>query len=154
MTDPTFREIDRDDALGEAVERAVRLDARGLPAQRRARRRAALLATLARAGAAAAQVSDVEVLRFGLRFERLQATFYTQAEELGTIGAMPPAKRSWAQTLGAHERAHVKIIKEVLGPKAEPAPAFDFGERERDATPRSPAPRWRWRTSRSRCSAA
>ena len=75
------------------------------------------------------------MLRFGLRFEQLQATFYTQAEEIGTIGDMPPAERRWAQTLGAHERAHVKIIKQVLGPKAEPAPAFDFGEA--NETPRA-----------------
>jgi len=73
-------------------------------------------------------VSDVAILNFGLRFERLQATFYTQAEELGTIASMTRAKQTWAETLGAHERAHVRIIKQVLGPKAGPAPAFDFGE--------------------------
>jgi hypothetical protein len=70
----------------------------------------------------------VGILNFGLRFERLQATFYTQAEELGTIADMSDAKQRWARTLGAHERAHVKIIKHVLGPKAGPRPSFDFGE--------------------------
>ena len=127
MTGPAFRDIDRDDALGEAVERLYGCTRAGLLRGRRSAA-PALLATLARPAAAPAAITDVEVLRFGLRFEQLQATFYTQAEELGTIGAMPPAQRRWAQTLGAHERAHVKIIKEVLGPKAEPAPAFDFGE--------------------------
>ena len=68
------------------------------------------------------------ILNFGLRFERLQATFYTQADELGTIAAMADAKRQWARTLGAHERAHVRIIKQVLGPKAGPRPSFDFGD--------------------------
>jgi hypothetical protein len=70
----------------------------------------------------------VAILNFGLRFERLQATFYTQAEELGTIAGMSKAKQQWARTLGAHERAHVNIIKQVLGPAAGPRPSFDFGE--------------------------
>jgi len=77
---------------------------------------------------AAAEISDVGILNFGLRFERLQATFYTQADEMGTIASMAAAKRDWARTLGAHERAHVKIIKEVLGSKAEGRPSFDFGK--------------------------
>ena len=59
---------------------------------------------------------------------RTQATFYTQADEVGTIGRMPDARQRWARTLGAHERAHVKIIKQVLGPKVEPRPFFSFGD--------------------------
>ena len=89
---------------------------------------AAMLSALAVPRAAMADVGDIEILRFGLRFERLQATFYTQADEMGTIARMPEAKQRWARTLGAHERAHVKIIKQVLGPKAEPPPFFDFGD--------------------------
>ncbi|MET0685778.1 MAG: ferritin-like domain-containing protein [Solirubrobacteraceae bacterium] len=135
MSAVTFRDIDRDDALGEAVERLYGCTRAGLLRRAAFGGAAAVLATLARPAASPAAVSDVDVLRFGLRFEQLQATFYTQAEEIGTIGAMPPAERRWAQTLGAHERAHVKIIKEVLGPKAEPAPAFDFGEA--NETPRA-----------------
>jgi hypothetical protein len=87
-----------------------------------------MLGTLMGAPIASAKVTDLEILNFGLRFERLQATFYTQSEELGTIATMNDAKQAWARTLGAHERAHVKIIKSVLGPKAGPAPAFDFGK--------------------------
>jgi hypothetical protein len=127
VTGPTLRDIDRDDALGEAVEQLYGSTRAGF-LRGAVFGGAAMLAALARPAPAVAQVSDLEVLKFGLRFEQLQATFYTQAEELGTIGTMPPAKRVWAQTLGAHERAHVKIIKEVLGPKAEAAPAFDFGD--------------------------
>jgi hypothetical protein len=74
-----------------------------------------------------AQLTDTQILNFGLRFERLQATFYTQADQLGTVGRMDPARKTWAQTLGAHERAHVRIIKKVLGRKAGPSPFFDFG---------------------------
>jgi len=87
-----------------------------------------MLSTLMAPPAATAKVTDVAILNFGLRFERLQATFYTQADELGTIARMSDAKQQWARTLGAHERAHVRIIKQVLGPKAGPRPSFDFGE--------------------------
>ncbi len=46
---------------------------------------------------------------------------------MGTIARMSKPKQVWAETLGAHERAHVKIIASVLGPKAGPKPSFDFG---------------------------
>ena len=127
MSELTLRDVDRDEALTEAIaeicgsSRAEFLRTAALGG-------AAMLAALAAPAAASAEVSDVGILNFGLRFERLQATFYTQAEELGTIATMSDAKRRWAKTLGAHERAHVRIIKKVLGPKAGPRPAFDFGE--------------------------
>jgi hypothetical protein len=127
MTERTLGAVDRDGALIEVIgelhgtTRAGFLRTAGLSS-------AAVLSTLAAPSAASAQVTDLEILLFGLRFERLQATFYTQADELGTIARMPAAKQEWARTLGAHERAHVRIIKQVLGPKAEPRPFFDFGE--------------------------
>ena len=152
MTELTLEAVDRDEALTSAIAELCGTTRAGF-LRTTALGGAAMLAALA-APASAAEVSDVEILRFGLRFERLQATFYTQAEELGTIGTMTSAKQEWARTLGAHERAHVKILKEVLGPKAEGAPTFDFGERERERRRRSPARRWPWRTSRWRCSAA
>jgi hypothetical protein len=124
--EPRLADIDRDGALSEAVA--------GLCGSTRAGflRTAALggtglIAALMAPGSAAADLSDVQILNFALTFERLQATFYTQAEELGTIGRMSARRQEWAKTLGAHERAHVRIIKQVLGPKAGPRPAFDFG---------------------------
>jgi len=126
MTELTLADVDRDDALVEAIA--------GLYGQTRAEflrgtalGGAAMLGALAAPSDAAAQVTDLEILNFGLRFERLQATFYTEAEEIGTIDRMPANKQQWARVLGAHERAHVKIIKQVLGPKAEGRPSFDFG---------------------------
>jgi hypothetical protein len=86
-----------------------------------------MLAALATPSEAAAQLTDVHILNFGLRFERLQATFYTQADELGTVRRMGHERQTWAKTLGAHERAHVRILKKVLGRKAGPRPFFDFG---------------------------
>ena len=127
MTGLTLAHVDPDEALTSAIAdlcgttRADFLRTAALGG-------AAMLAAVATPTASAAEVSDTDILRFGLRFERLQATFYTQAEELGTIASMGDAKRRWARTLGAHERAHVKIIKDVLGPKAEGPPTFDFGD--------------------------
>jgi hypothetical protein len=126
VTERTLGAVDRDGALTDAVgelygsTRAELLRSAALGS-------AAMLAVLA-APAEAAELTDLDILTFGLRFERLQATFYTQAEQIGTIRKMAAAKQEWARTLGAHERAHVKILKSVLGPKAEPRPFFDFGE--------------------------
>ena len=127
MTNLTLEAVDRDGALIEAVDelygttRATFLRTAVLGS-------AAMLSSFMAPSEAAAKIGDVGILNFGLRFERLQATFYTQAEELGTIGSMSDPKRRWARTLGAHERAHVRILKKVLGPKAGPRPSFDFGE--------------------------
>jgi len=122
-------DLDRDGALTEAVEglcgttRAGFLRSATLGA-------GALLGALS-APALAAEPSpalDLKILNFGLRFERLQASFYTEAEDIGTIASMSAVKQRWAKTLGAHERAHVRILKQVLGKRAEGRPAFDFGE--------------------------
>jgi hypothetical protein len=125
MTELTLEAVDRDEALTSAIAELCGTTRAGF-LRTAALGGAAMLAALAEP-ASAAEVSDVEILRFGLRFERLQATCYTQAEELGTIGTMTNAKQEWARTLGAHERAHVKILKTVLGNNAEGAPTFDFG---------------------------
>jgi hypothetical protein len=127
MTELTLATVDRDEALTDAIGRLHGSTRAGF-LRTAALGGAAMLSTLAAPAAATAKVTDLDILLFGLRFERLQATFYTQAEELGTIGKMRDAKQEWARTLGAHERAHVRIIKKVLGPKAEPRPFFDFGE--------------------------
>jgi ferritin-like protein len=123
---PTLGDVDRDGALGEALA-AVCGETRAGFLRGAALGGAAMLAALAAPAAAPARLGDVGILNFGLRFERLQATFYTQAEEIGTIATMPAARELWARTLGAHERAHVRIFKKILGPRAEGAPTFDFG---------------------------
>jgi len=133
MTDLTLGALDRDEALSDALAQLFGATRAGF-LRTTALGSAAMLAGLMAPSDADAAVSDVDILHFGLRFERLQATFYTQAEELGTIARMSTAKQEWARTLGAHERAHVRIIKQVLGAKAEPRPFFDFGkDNETDA---------------------
>jgi hypothetical protein len=123
----TLGEIDRDEALLEAIARLCGPTRAELLRGAALGGAAMLTALAARPASAEAAISDVDILNFGLRFERLQATFYTQADEIGTIGRMARRKQTWAETLGAHERAHVKIIASVLGPKAGPKPSFDFG---------------------------
>lgn len=133
MTDLTLGALDRDEALSDALAQLFGSTRAGF-FRTAALGSAAMLAGLTAPPEADAAVTDVDILQFGLRFERLQATFYTQADELGTIATMSSPKQKWARTLGAHERAHVRIIKQVLGPKAEPRPFFDFGkDNETDA---------------------
>jgi hypothetical protein len=126
MTGLTLEAVDRDGALSDAVAQLCGETRAGF-LRRAALGGAAMLTALMTPSVASADVTDVGILNFGLRFERLQATFYTQADEIGTIRTMSERKRVWAETLGAHERAHVRILKQVLGPRAEGAPTFDFG---------------------------
>lgn len=126
MSELTLAALDRDEALSEALAGVYGTTRAGF-LRTAALGGAAMLGALAAPAEAVAGVTDLEILQFGLRFERMQATFYTQAEQLGTIARMAPGKQRWAETLGAHERAHVKILKQVLGPKAGPRPFFDFG---------------------------
>jgi hypothetical protein len=126
MTDLTLGTLDRDEALTEVVDELCG-STRAQLLRGAAVGGAAMLAALAAPSVAEGRVSDVRILNFALRFERLQAAFYTQGDEIGTVGRMPEPRREWAEVLGAHARAHVRILKRVLGPKAGPRPAFDFG---------------------------
>ena len=121
----TLEQLDRDEALLESIA-ILQGETRAGFLRKAALGSAGILAALAAPARAADSVSDVDILDFGLRFERLQATFYTQADELGTIHKMPAAKQRWAEVLGAHERAHVRILKKILGDKAGKRPFFDF----------------------------
>jgi Ferritin-like domain len=79
-------------------------------------------ATEARAGPASTR-NDVAILRFDLALEYLQAGLYTEAER---IGSLTPKTLAWARVVGAHERAHVRAIKNLLGRKSIPSPTFDY----------------------------
>jgi hypothetical protein len=130
----TLEELDRDGALQEAIatvygySRAEFLKTAAIGG-------GALLAALAVPEESDAQAaSDVAIFNYGLAFEYLQSTFYTESERLGTVGRMPPRKEVWAKTLGAHERAHVKILQSVLGKAAVKKPSFNFrGNTESEA---------------------
>jgi hypothetical protein len=121
----TLEQLDHDEALLESIA-ILHGESRADFLRKAAVGSAAMLAVLAAPARASAAVGDVDILNFGLRFERLQATFYTQADELGTIGKMSARRQRWAEVLGAHERAHVRIIKKILGDKAGKRPFFNF----------------------------
>jgi hypothetical protein len=122
-----LEDVDRDEALLEAVA-TLHGHTRADFLRKAALGSAGMLAVLAAPPSASAAMSatDVDILNFGLRFERLQASFYTEADSMGTVGKMAARKQQWARTLGAHERAHVRIIKKILGDRAGPRPFFDF----------------------------
>jgi hypothetical protein len=88
---------------------------------------AALLTALAMPPGASAKSDPTEILNFDLVFEYLQSSFYTEADKVGTVKSMNSESELWARTLGAHERAHVRILKSVLGSKAAKKPSFNFG---------------------------
>jgi hypothetical protein len=123
---PTLAEVDADGAVHEALAAGVG-STRADILRRAALASAALLLGLAEPAAAGrGPKQDTAILNYGLTFEYLQAGFYTEAESLGTIRAMDAEHERWARTLGAHERAHVRILRDVLGRKAVKKPFFDY----------------------------
>ena len=86
---------------------------------------AALLAAgAAPAAAASGAARDNAILNFALTLEELQAAFYTEVERNKVLQG--ELKRQ-ADTVGGHERAHVRAFRDVLGSKAIKRPHFDFG---------------------------
>ncbi|MFL5928035.1 MAG: ferritin-like domain-containing protein [Gaiellaceae bacterium] len=124
--DLTLAELDSDGAIGEALA-GLYGDTRASFLCKAAIGGAGVAAALALpSGAAAAKIGDTGILNFDLVFEYLQSNFYTQADRLGTVKRMSNPLQIWARTLGAHERAHVAILKNVLGRAAVRSPFFDF----------------------------
>jgi Ferritin-like domain len=128
VTDLTLEQLDGDGALQESIADLYG-DTRADLLRKTVIGGTTLLAALASPPALASETSklnDVGIFQYALNFEYLQASFYTEAERAGTVAKMEEAKATWARTLGAHERAHVKIIKKVLGDAATKKPFFDF----------------------------
>jgi hypothetical protein len=67
--------------------------------------------------------NDTRILRFDLQLEYLQAEMYTQALRLGHLR---PAVREAARVVGAHEWAHARALKTILGPRAVRRGFFDY----------------------------
>ena len=128
MNHLTLEELDPDGALQEGIAN-VYGDSRADFLRKLVIGSATLVAALAvppALGARSSKRDDVKIFQYALNFEYLQATFYTEAEQAGTVSRMAERKAVWAKTLGAHERAHVKIIKQVLGDAATKRPFFNF----------------------------
>jgi rubrerythrin len=119
--------------MGEEVSEA---------AERTASRRAVLTAASLVAGGilvggvgapaigSGSRLGDAEILNFALEMEELQAALYAQAlQHAGLTGELA----QYARVVGGHERAHVAFLRQTLGSRAKPAPAFDFGDAVTDA---------------------
>jgi hypothetical protein len=136
VSDLTLDELDRDGAIQEDIA-ALYGSSRADFLRQAVVGGGALFAALAAPPVLTGKTSkanDVRILQYALNFEYLQSTFYTETERAGTVAAMGRRKAVWAKTLGAHERAHVKIIQQVLGDAAGKRPFFDFrGNTETEA---------------------
>lgn len=119
-------ELDADGALAEAIE-GVWGDTRGDFLRKAAVGGGVLLGALsapaAPAFAASVSRTDKSILNYALTLEYLQSDFYSEAERLKTLRG---ATAQQAQVVGAHERAHVKALKGVLGRDAISKPSFNF----------------------------
>jgi rubrerythrin len=125
MDELTLEVLDRDGALAEAVAllhghtradvlRGALVGGGGL-----------LAACFAPTSAiAASSRRDIAILNFALTLEELQAVFYTEVERNRVLRGK--LKRQ-ADIVGAHERAHVRALRDVLGSRAVKRPRFDFG---------------------------
>ena len=71
--------------------------------------------------------NDVKILNYALTLEYLESEFYAAALAGGSL-KMEPHVQTFASVVHAHEAAHVKLLKSVLGSKAVKKPKFDFGE--------------------------
>jgi Ferritin-like domain len=118
-------ELDRDEAILEGIA-AVYGESRARFLRRAVLGGAALLGALSAPPAAVAARTDTSILNFDLVFEYLQSSFYLSALHVGTVKRMTPEGERWARVLGAHELAHVRILRQVLGSKAKKKPFFDF----------------------------
>ncbi len=129
MTDSlTIQELDRDEAVGEALDglhngttRSGLFKRLGLVAG------GGLVAgcvPLALAGAqGGTSKGDVKILNFALTLEYLEAAFYAEAISKGKLTG---SVAKFAQVVGAHEAAHVQALSKVLGSAAVKKPSFDF----------------------------
>jgi hypothetical protein len=80
---------------------------------------------LAVSDAAPSPALDRQIFQFALVLEELQAAFYSEALERGGLRG---DLRDFARVVGAHERAHVAFLRQVLGSAAGPTRSFHFGE--------------------------
>jgi hypothetical protein len=119
-------DLDRDGALAEALGPLA-------PSTRRAALRtlaaaglmgsAAALTGAAPAGAASEPRGDIAILNYALTLEYLQSAFYSEVER---IGVLTGETARLARIVGGHERAHVRMLRDVLGSRAVAKPSFDF----------------------------
>ena len=116
--------IDRDGAIAEAIGELHGQTRADLLRGALLGGGALLAACAAPAAAASGSGRDVAILNFALSLEELQAAFYTEVERNKVLRG---ELKQQADTVGGHERAHVRAFRQVLGSKAIKRPHFDFG---------------------------
>lgn len=124
---PTLEELDTDGALREVAERAGHTRSAFL------RRTGAFVGGGLIVGGLPVAFSvaqggglpkgDVAILNYALTLEYLEAAFYKKALD---DGALSGQLQRLAETVSAHEEAHVDALKKTLGSKAVKRPSFDF----------------------------
>ena len=68
---------------------------------------------------------DVEILNFALLLEELQAAFYADALQRGSLKG---ELQQFAEQVGAQEEEHADLVRKALGDDARRPPAFDFAD--------------------------
>ncbi len=126
----TLADVDRDGAIAEALD-ALHGTTRAAFLRRAALGGAALLAASATPARAAGAGRDEAILNYALSLEYVQDSFYSEVERLGVLTGDLAEQ---ARIVGAHERAHVKAFREVLGTRAIKRPRFDFRGATEDAS--------------------
>jgi hypothetical protein len=126
MNDLTLEELDRDGAFREAFDRVHRQSRAEFLGKAVVGGGALMAAVAVAPPPARAKKDDTEILNFDLAFEYMQAGFYTEAERVGTVDRLPANQARAARVFGTHERAHVEILKQVLGAAAIKKPFFNY----------------------------
>jgi rubrerythrin len=122
-------DVDADGAIAEALD-VLHGTTRAGFFRRAALGSAALLAASSAPAEAAAGRRDEAILNYALTLEYVQDSFYSEVERIGALTG-PLAEQ--AKVVAAHERAHVKAFREVLGSRAVKRPRFDFRGATEDA---------------------
>lgn len=81
-----------------------------------------------RAFAAQQEITDLEILKYALVLEQLEATFYTKGLEAGLLSGRT---QELVEPIQAHEKAHVKAVTQTikqLGGEVPEKPQFTFPE--------------------------
>jgi hypothetical protein len=118
----TLEAIDTDGAVVGAIA-AVHGPTRAELLRRAALGSVALLGASAAPAQAKSTRQDQSILNYALTLEYLQDSFYAETERNGVLTG---ALAEQARVVAAHERAHVKAFRAVLGSAAVSRPRFDF----------------------------